>query len=164
MLRDKSLIPLSHQHQRALALCVRIDRASPIPLADLDAWQTEITQLFQNEIGGHFQAEEQVVFPAARRFSEVAPLVEELLVDHATLRDDFARAEARSLSAAELAVFAARLSGHIRKEERKLFERLQEVMKPEELAQLGKQLDSALQDTRQVCAVPTEATRLRPAK
>ena len=31
MLRDKSLIPLSHQHQRALALCVRIDRAQPIP-------------------------------------------------------------------------------------------------------------------------------------
>jgi hemerythrin-like domain-containing protein len=34
MLRDKSLIPLSRQHQHALALCVRIERASPIPETD----------------------------------------------------------------------------------------------------------------------------------
>ena len=27
MLRDRNLIPLSHQHQHALALCVRLDRA-----------------------------------------------------------------------------------------------------------------------------------------
>ena len=26
MLRDRNLIPLSHQHQHALALCVRLDR------------------------------------------------------------------------------------------------------------------------------------------
>ncbi len=45
MLRDKSLIPLSRQHQHVLALCVRIDRASPIGNADLAAWQAEIAQL-----------------------------------------------------------------------------------------------------------------------
>jgi len=39
MLRDKNLIPLSHQHQHALALCVRIERASPISADDLEAWQ-----------------------------------------------------------------------------------------------------------------------------
>ena len=50
MLRDKNLIPLSHQHQRALALCVRIDRAQPIPAADLPAWQAEIEQHFEQEI------------------------------------------------------------------------------------------------------------------
>jgi hemerythrin-like domain-containing protein len=164
MLRDKNLIPLSHQHQRALALCVRIDRASPIPVADLDAWEAETAQLFQSEIRGHFMAEEQVIFQAARRFQELAVLVEELLVDHVALREDFARAENRSLSASDLSAFAARLSAHIRKEERQLFERLQELMKLDELAQLGKQLDTALSETRQVCAVPTEATRLRPAK
>ena len=27
MLRDKNLVPLSRQHQHALALCVRINRA-----------------------------------------------------------------------------------------------------------------------------------------
>jgi hemerythrin-like domain-containing protein len=86
MLRDKNLIPLSHQHQRALALCVRIERASPIPDADLVAWQAEVAQLFQNEISVHFDAEERVLFPAARRFEELVPLVEELVNEHHELR------------------------------------------------------------------------------
>ena len=89
MLRDKSLIPLSHQHQRALALCVRIDRAQPIPVADLQSWQAEIEQHFEQEIKVHFSAEEQVLFPAARQFPELVPLVEELIADHAALRESF---------------------------------------------------------------------------
>ena len=124
MLRDKSLIPLSHQHQRALALCVRIDRASPIPVADLEAWQLEITQLFQQEIAIHFAAEEDVLFPAARKFAELAPLVEELLAEHMILRGDFSQAEARAMSTDGLLGFAQRLAAHIRKEERQLFQRL----------------------------------------
>ena len=164
MLRDKSLIPLSHQHQHALALCVRIDRASPIPDSDLAAWQTEITQLFQAEIGIHFAAEEQVLFPVACRFNDLVALVEELLADHADLRAVFAQAEAHKLSAADLAAAAQHLSAHIRKEERQLFERLQELFNQEELALLGKQLGDALQDTAQACILPTEATRLRAAK
>ena len=68
MLRNKSLIPLSHQHQRALALCVRIDRAQPIPDAALEDWQAEIAQDFEQEIAVHFAAEESVLFPAARNF------------------------------------------------------------------------------------------------
>src|SRR5258706_16060573 len=86
MLRDKSLIPLSHQHRRALVLCVRIDRAQPIPDADLQAWHAEIHRLFEQEINIHFSAEEHVLFPAAPRFPELAPLVAELIPDHPALR------------------------------------------------------------------------------
>jgi len=68
MLRDKSLIPLSHQHQRALALCVRIERASPIPEADLAAWEMEVARLFEQEIKIHFTAEEEVLFPPHASF------------------------------------------------------------------------------------------------
>src|SRR5271167_3397610 len=93
MLRDKSLIPLSHQHQRALALCVRIDRAQPIPVGDLESWQAEIEQQFEQEIKIHFLAEEEALFPAARRFRELVPLVKELIADHAALREWFAQAE-----------------------------------------------------------------------
>jgi len=164
MLRDRNLIPLSHQHQHALALCVRIDRALPISESDLAAWQTEITRLFQTEIGIHFAAEEQVLFPAAHRFEELVPLVEELLADHVDLRDGFSKAEAAHMSAPDLSALAQRLSAHIRKEERQLFKRLQELMNQEELALLGKQLDHALKDAAQACFLPTEATRLRSAK
>jgi hemerythrin-like domain-containing protein len=66
MLRDKSLIPLSRQHQHALALCVRIERTSPIPEADLPAWRAEIALQYEQELRIHFAAEEEVVFSAAR--------------------------------------------------------------------------------------------------
>ena len=133
MLRDKSLIPLSHQHQRALALCVRIDRAHPIPAADLQAWQAEIAQHFEQEIKIHFSAEERTLFPAARQFPELIPLVEELIADHAALRECFSRAEAHAMSTESLPAFGQQLSAHIRKEERQLFERLQQSLSPDKL-------------------------------
>ena len=164
MLRDKSLIPLSHQHQRALALCVRIDRARPIPAADLQAWQAEIEQHFEQEMKIHFSVEEQVLFPAARKLPELIPLVEELITDHAALRESFSRAKTRGMSTENLPAFARELSAHIRKEERLLFERLQQLMTPEELADLGVQLEVALRDVSQSCILTSEATKLKPQR
>ncbi|MGA7631884.1 MAG: hemerythrin domain-containing protein [Terriglobales bacterium] len=161
MLRDKNLIPLSHQHQRALALCVRIDRAQPIPAVDLPAWQSEIEQHFEQEIKCHFSAEEQVLFPAAREFPELIPLVEDLIADHAALRESFSQAQSYTLSSETLPAFAQRLSHHIRKEERHLFERLQQLMSPGTLSALGAQLETALKEGAQSCILPNEATRLR---
>jgi hemerythrin-like domain-containing protein len=164
MLRDKSLIPLSHQHQRALALCVRIDRAQPIPDSDLKPWQVEIEQHFEQEIKIHFSAEEQVLFPAARRFAELIPLVGELIADHAALREFFSHAEARRMSTKSLPAFAQQLSTHIRKEERQLFEQLQLKMIPEELSALGTKLEIALKDAAQSCILTNEATALKPKR
>ncbi len=154
MLRDKSLVPLSRQHQHALALCVRIERAMPIDDAKLADWQAEIAQQFEAEIKVHFAAEEQIVFPAVRAFGDLNSLVEDLLADHQWLRACFAKAEARQSSQEELLAFARRLSKHIRKEERQLFERLQELMPPAEMATLGQQLDRALEGASQVCSLP----------
>ncbi len=164
MLRDKNLIPLSHQHQHALALCVRIERASPIPDADLKIWQLEIAQIFQAEIAIHFDAEERLIFPAARKFETLVSLVEDLLRDHASLRESFTRAQRGIMNAAGLTALAKQLSAHIRKEERQLFERMQELMNPEQLATLGAQLEAALKNATQACTLPDSATRLRAAK
>jgi hemerythrin-like domain-containing protein len=164
MLRDKGLIPLSHQHQRALALCVRIDRAQPIPITNLQSWQTEIEQHFEQEINIHFSAEEQVLFPAASQFPELIPLVEELIADHTALRESFNQAKARSMSAESLPAFAQQLSNHIRKEERRLFERLQQLMNATDLAALGIHLEEALKDTAQSCILTNEATKLKPKR
>lgn len=164
MLRDKNLIPLSHQHQHALALCVRIVRAAPIPAGDLAAWQGEIAQIFETEIEVHFSAEERIVFPAAARFEELTPLLQELTTDHSDLRRIFAGAKAGAMSADEVLDLAQRLSGHIRKEERHLFERMQQLLTEDELTVLGSRLDAALKGTPEGCLLPSEATRLRPRK
>ena len=65
MLRNPNLIPLSRQHQHALALCVRLDRANQAGAIDLDAWQAEIQQQFESEIAIHFAAEEKKLFPGS---------------------------------------------------------------------------------------------------
>ena len=159
MLRDENLVPLSRQHQHALALCVRIERASPIPERDLVAWQAEIAQHFRGEIHIHFNAEEQFVFPAARAFPELNRLVEELISEHAWLRERFAKAEAQGMPCGEIAEFAQGLSAHVRKEERQLFERLQELMTEEELALMGHKLEDALKEAAQSCVLPAESVR-----
>ncbi|HZC22900.1 MAG TPA: hemerythrin domain-containing protein [Candidatus Binatia bacterium] len=163
MLRDKNLIPLSHQHQHALALCVRIERASPIPKADLAAWQTEIAQIFQGEIRIHFAAEEEVLFPAARKYAELVPLVNELLSDHEWLRAQFATATTETVTPEEVQALATRLAVHIRKEERQLFEQLQERISAEEMESTGRKLDEALKASEQACILPTPTTRLKSA-
>jgi|SRR5579862_6434868 hemerythrin-like domain-containing protein len=164
MLRDKNLIPLSHQHQHALALCVRIERATPIAEVDLAAWRAEIAQIFRSEIQIHFAAEEQVLFPAARRYAELVPLVEELLSDHEWLRSQFAVATTQAMTAEAVHALATRLSAHIRKEERQLFEQLQERFSAEEMASTGHKLDESLKNSEQACILPTPATRLKSAR
>jgi len=157
MLRDKNLVPLSHQHQHALALCVRIRRARLATPKELRAWQYEIAQHFEQEIRYHFEAEEKHLFPAAQQFPELTHLVHELLAEHAQLRNFFSRAGASTLDAAELHSFADTLSSHIRKEERQLFEGIQEKLAPEALAQIGAKLEETLSAASQACIVPAEA-------
>ena len=111
MLRDKNLIPLSHQHQHALALCVRINRAIQADEVDLEAWQAEIAQQFEQEIAFHFAAEEKEVFPRAARFPELRELVQELLAEHEVLRGLFSRAAERGLDPLGLAEFGEKLAG-----------------------------------------------------
>ena len=120
MLRDKNLIPLSHQHQHALAVCVRIDRALQAGVIDLEAWQAEIAQIYNQEIGIHFTAEEEILFPAARRCEGLSPLVDELLREHSVLREYFVQASVGSMSLGDLKAFGESLAGHVRKEERQL--------------------------------------------
>ena len=91
-------------------------------------------------------------------------MVEELMVEHAALRKEFAQAEVHALSATNLLAFAKRLSSHIRKEERRLFERMQELLPPEELGALGAGLEIALKGAVDTCILPTPATRLRADK
>ena len=162
MLRDKNLVPLSHQHQHALALCVRIDRGVEAGKTNPEPWRAEIQALYQQEIAIHFAAEETVLFPAASRFSEMQPLVNELISEHAALRGFFAEVGERTLDAQAIRDLATLLSQHIRKEERQLFESMQRLIGPDELANIGASLNKALAGSADTCIVPSEVTKLRP--
>jgi hemerythrin-like domain-containing protein len=158
MLRDPSLIQLSRQHHNALALCVRLERALQAGAMDLGAWQLEVHQHYANEVQFHFAAEEKVLFPAALHFPQLAALVAELSGEHERLRKYFVRAEQGTMNQGELEAFAKLLSGHIRKEERQLFEAMQQRMRQEELKLLGDELARALEDAVQVCRIGIAGT------
>jgi hemerythrin-like domain-containing protein len=133
MKRDANLVPLSRQHFRALVLCMRIHRKR----AARGVLQREMLELYAEDVRVHFQAEEKFLFPAARRLASVAPLVRELLTEHKKLRRAFAAARRRTLKGEELVRFADLLEGHVRKEERRLFEQCQKRMPAEELGAIG---------------------------
>ncbi len=161
MLRDKNLVPLSHQHQHALALCVRLQRAlgtsahparSAVPDAtastsqpaagehSVDFWQREVQRLFDAEIAFHFEAEETLLFPAAARYDELRPLVRDLLREHEHLRVCVREAREGALGRAGLLRFAETLSGHVHKEERQLFEACQRLLPEAELRRVGSEM------------------------
>jgi hemerythrin-like domain-containing protein len=140
MLRDPALIPLSQQHHDALALSVYIERADKSGHLDLAYWNREVAASWKRELRWHFQAEEEVLFPAAGRVPALAPVVEQLLAQHAALRVFFSAAEKGTLSAADLLRFRQALTGHVRKEERDLFEGMQTALSAEEMATVGREL------------------------
>ena len=142
MLRDRNLIPLSHQHQHALALCVQIERGLQSQHPDPQHWQREIARLFESEIRYHFEAEEKVLFPFAQRAPSLRDLVDELRIEHVSLRQYAAGAAAGRLTVPELQLFSASLAAHVRKEERQLFEGMQLFFSAEELVRAGAELDS----------------------
>jgi len=138
MLRDPSLIPLSHQHQHGLALCVMTRRAmasdrSPETVAQL---ARRVVDRYELELANHFEIEEQTLFPACGP----APLIPELIADHRAL--EALVAELRTAPSHELLErFCDLLSTHIRREERELFEQIQRDLPRETLDALGSEID-----------------------
>lgn len=154
MKRDPNLVPLSRQHFRALVLCMRIHRKR----APRDVLQQEMLELYSSDVRFHFQAEEKFLFPAARRIAAVAPLVRELRAEHTRLRRAFTAARRRSLKSVELTRFADLLEGHVRKEERQLFEECQKQMSEKELGEIGRSVQSYFRErgagASGVCKLP----------
>lgn len=132
MKRHKALIPLSHQHQHALALCVKLRRG----LAGVEA----VREAFAGEIALHFRAEEEVLFPTARAHQVEMSLVRELLREHRQMEKFVA-----GLDPHRLKEFAQLLDDHVRKEERRLFPAMEKALPPEAMRRLGEQLQTSLQ-------------------
>ncbi|HWE49635.1 MAG TPA: hemerythrin domain-containing protein [Bryobacteraceae bacterium] len=136
MLRDPSLIPLSHQHHNALALCVLIRRALADPSPDLAGCARRVTDRYELELVNHFEIEEQVVFPLCG----ASPLIAELLAEHRAIEALVAEIGATPTARA-LEQFCGLLTAHIRREERELFESIQRALPRETLDRAGLEID-----------------------
>ena len=135
MLRDQSLIPLSHQHHNALALCVMTDRAlaSDTSAENIDRLASKVIDRYELEMVNHFELEESLLFP---RLTELQELVDRLTLEHrkmTALVDQLRRAPTLDT----LREFSALLRQHVRLEESELFERAQQLLTRESLDEVG---------------------------
>src|ERR1043166_8305835 len=141
MLRNPALIPLSHQHQHALALCVRIERGlREAGSAELvEELGRKVVDTYQIELRNHFDVEEKILFPAIEEKLGPMPLIAELVAQHRKIE---AQIEAIAAGLPEkrerLLEFAAEISAHIRREERELFEDIQVRLPAETMAILAR--------------------------
>ena len=138
MLRDPSLIPLSHQHHNGLALCVLTERSlredtSP---ANVDRLARKAIDRYELELTNHFDIEERILFPAIE-----SALIPGLIADHRRLEALIGSLRARP-DAVLLLEFAALLRSHIRREENELFEEVQRLLPRHVLDSLGKEIDA----------------------
>jgi hemerythrin-like domain-containing protein len=141
--RHESLIPLSREHQYALLLCLRIHRGLPEHDHDSDWLKTRAAntlRFFDEDLTIHFQAEEQVLFPAMNEVSGASGIIEELLDEHHKLRriTDRLREDETAARAGTLKEFADTLEAHIRKEERALFPIYEEAASAEVISAVEK--------------------------
>ena len=107
-------------------LCLRIHRGLAKNVEN-EAWiRTKAVQaaaFFTTDLTAHFEAEEQVLFPAMRSFTGAKELLTELVSEHRELRRIASRLVGSKVAGlkAALGEFADLLESHIRKEERQLF-------------------------------------------
>ena len=152
MRRHPSLSPLSHPHQNGLALSVLIERGLK-PDSDrnkvLELRRQALT-LAEVELDGHFQVEEEIVFPAVEEALQSDELVNQLVDQHREMEALVERIRESSGEAVveALIAFGDVLRKHIRLEERHLFEQLQEAISEAEIEELGVRIES---DLSKVC-------------
>jgi len=138
MRRHTGLIPLSHEHQHALALCVMTDRALAANGGD-DAVRdatVKILQAFDGEILDHFRFEEQVLFPMLEKIEALAGLVSELKSEHVRITGLVSELR-RQAGRACVTELCSSLRDHVCKEESVLFEQAQALLSAEQLNVVG---------------------------
>jgi hemerythrin-like domain-containing protein len=146
--RHDSLIPLSHQHQHALALAVIIKRRFGSENRD-EAWREEmrekIRKLFSTELIGHFEVEEGVLFPEMESYLGKLELVTDLRREHQALRDlvQLLNAAPR-VAMGTLDQFSTSIDSHVHKEERQLFMEFEKRMPADEAKRVGLEIDARL--------------------
>ena len=161
--RDPSLIPLSHQHQHGLALTVFIDRglkAEPtrekaLELAD------KVARLAEVELLGHFRVEEEVLFPAVRPFLRSGALLDRLVAEHRTM-EDLVRRIAGATDENRIPLlkrFGEVLHGHIRTEERQLFQEIQARLDASQLATIGRDIAAKVEAVCPLAGKPLRGDR-----
>ena len=139
MLRDRSLIPLSHQHHTALALCVLTERslAADSSAENVARLAARVVDRYDIEMVNHFELEETVLFPLVPELREEA----DRLIDEHRRLTALVEQLRREPSPEALTEFTGGLRQHVRTEENEFFQQAQTLLSRETLDALGHEID-----------------------
>ena len=142
--RHKALAPLSREHHHGLILAQLIKKDAPdykdLPKTISDKVEYTI-DIYKNELVKHFTNEEEILYPAVKNKSnEIDELFEEIISEHKKIKQLVVQLEFSENKSDILNELGILLETHIRKEERLLFEKIQNLLSDEELIQLEKKL------------------------
>ncbi len=142
--RHKGLAPLSRDHHQGLILAQLIKKDAPdykdLPKTTSDKVKYTIS-FYKSELVKHFKNEEDILYPAVKNKSEeIDELFEDIFSEHKKIKQLMAQLESGENKTDILNELGVLLELHIRKEERLLFEKIQNLLSEEELTQLEKQL------------------------
>ena len=147
MKRHPALYQLSHDHHQGLILAQQLKKGAPqykgMP-STLEGKKEYAISLYRTELVKHFEDEEKILFPSViKRDDEVDKLIEEVISEHrkmeSLVKDLMRKSDVTDL----LDELGRLLEKHIRKEERKLFPKIEEILSEEELKTIGKKLISS---------------------
>ncbi len=138
--RHKCLAPLSRDHHRGLILAQLIKKDAPdykdLPKTNSDKVEYTIS-FYKNELVKHFTKEEEILYPGVKNKSdEIDELFEEIISEHKKIKQLVLQLESSENKDDILNELGVLLELHIRKEERVLFEKIQNLLSDEELKQL----------------------------
>ena len=144
MQRHKALIPLSHDHHHGLLLAQLIKKNAPeykgLP-KDLDGKINYMIDVYNFSLKNHFEDEEKILFPViAGKDNLLDNLVYEIINEHRLLEKLIAELTTSKNQIELLDEIGKILDAHIRKEERDLFPKAQEVLTESELSAIEKGL------------------------
>lgn len=144
MKRHKALHSLSQEHHHGLMLAQLIKSGSPqyngLPKT-LEDKKSYTVKFFKENLALHFQKEEEFLFPFSRnKTEEIDKQTAELIDQHKKIYSIIDKLEVSDSVQKDLDELGKLLEAHIRKEERELFQLIQEALSSAELEKLANEL------------------------
>jgi iron-sulfur cluster repair protein YtfE (RIC family) len=135
MKRHPSLIALSHDHHHGLLLAQLIKKGAPkyegLP-KDIKGKVEHVKQSWDNELKLHFENEEKILFPAVKgKEKELDKLITEILDEHIKIKLLVKSLDESKNIEDTLNELGIALEQHIRKEERQVFQKIQNLFSEE---------------------------------
>ena len=131
MKRHKTIVPLSHDHYHALLMEQAIKKnfiKTDLGLSSVRDKIKYVANAYNTELIPHFNHEEAILFPLALgRDKELDKLISEILIEHDQIHEAVSKINEGDLEE-NLDNFGFMLEKHIRKEERIVFPKIEEIL------------------------------------